>query len=323
MIATEVPHTLQTRGVYRTTTFVRVRDKDKNPHPRDVGLTVPNLAGAEVFDEFNERYCSSYDNCYVRISARDSWRLTRDTPFLAGEFRWSGFDYLGESPGWPAHLWNFGIIDTCGFPKDTYFFYKSQWTDKPMVHLLPHWTWPGKEGVAIPVWCYTNCSESELFLNGRSLGGRTVGERMHVSWDVPYEPGELRAIGRSGGRVVECAVATAGEPAALELTLDRDVIVADGFDVAHATVRVLDGRGVFVPTASVSVELSVTGAGRLIGMDNGDPLCHEGYLGPRRSAFGGMCLGIIQAGREGGDIAIRATSGALEAGAAVVAVQRS
>ncbi len=222
MIATEVPHTLQTRGVYRTGTFVRVRDKDRNPHPRDVGLAVPDLAEAEVFPEYDKRYCSSYDNCYVRISARDSWRLTRDSAFLAGEFRWSGFDYLGESPGWPAHLWNFGIVDTCGFPKDAYFFYRSQWTREPMVHLLPHWTWPGTEGVAIPVWCYTNCAGVELFLNGRSLGARTVGERMHVSWDVPYEPGELRAVGRAEGKDVECAIATAGEPAALGVALDRE-----------------------------------------------------------------------------------------------------
>ena len=106
---------------------------------------------ARVFTEFDEHYQSSYDNAMVRMSARDTWRLTRDKPFLMGEFRWTGFDYIGECYGWPARSWSFGIIDLCGFPKDTYYFYQSQWTTTPMLHLLPHWTWPGKEGVTIPV----------------------------------------------------------------------------------------------------------------------------------------------------------------------------
>jgi len=325
MYASEVPHTWQTRGVYRTKSYMRVRDRDKNPHPRDVGMPVPDLTEEEVFTEFSDRYSSSYDNYGVRISARDSWRLTRDLPFVAGEFRWTGFDYLGETMGWPNRLWNFGIIDTCGFPKDTYHFCKSQWTDTPMIHLLPHWTWPGKEGVTIPVWCYTNCQEVELFLNGRSLGKRAMGPEMYLSWDVPYEPGELRAVGKVEGRDdggnAECVVATAGEPAALGLTLDRESLAADGFDVVHATIRVLDASGNFVPTAGSEIELAVRGAGRLIGMDSGDPVCHEGYGGPARSAFHGMCLGIIQAGREAGEIEITATSGALSPAKATLPVR--
>jgi beta-galactosidase len=156
-----------------------------------------------------------------------------------------------------------------------------------------------------------------------------MGAEMYLSWDVPYEPGELRAVGKVEGRDdaddggdIECVVATAGGPAALELMLDRDALAADGLDVVHATVRVLDSSGNFVPTANPLIELSVTGAGRLLGMDNGDPLCHEGYGGPERPAFHGMCLGIIQAGLEAGEIAIRAASGGLSPAEAVVTVGR-
>jgi hypothetical protein len=113
----------------------------------------------------------------VQIDARRSWRITRSQPSILGEFRWTGFDCIGESGGWPRVLGNDGIIGLCNFPKNNYCFYQSQWTDKPMVHLLPHWTWPGKEGVTIPVWCYTNCDEAELFLNGASLGTRRFDEK--------------------------------------------------------------------------------------------------------------------------------------------------
>jgi len=147
MVVTEEPHTLQTRGVYRTRTWYRDLARNPSLERQDV----PHLTDAEVFTEFDEHYQSSYDNAMVRMSARDTWRLTRDKPFLMGEFRWTGFDYIGECYGWPARSWSFGIIDLCGFPKDTYYFYQSQWTTTPMLHLLPHWTWPGKEGVTIPV----------------------------------------------------------------------------------------------------------------------------------------------------------------------------
>ena len=178
MYLSEVPHSLQTRGEYRT-------------HPRYYrpGFDHPKLTVKEVFPETDGYYESSYDNAGVQIDARRSWRMTSTLPYIMGEFRWTGFDYIGESGGWPRVLGNFGIIDLCNFPKDHYYFYQSRWTDKPMVHILPHWTWPGKEGIAIPVWCYTNCDEAELFLNGTSLGTRAFDAKndMHLEWLVPYQ----------------------------------------------------------------------------------------------------------------------------------------
>jgi len=315
MLATEVPHTFQTRGVYRTRSWMRVRDTDRRPAPRDVGLPVANLTDEEIFPEFPAKYCSSYDNCSVRISARDSWRLTRDRDWFAGEFRWTGFDYLGETLGWPARCWNFGVIDLCGFPKDTYHFYRSRWTTEPMVHLLPHWTWPGKEGVTIPVWCYTNCERVELLLNGRTLGEQEMGDRMHLSWDVPYEPGELRAIGRRGGDVVaEQAVHTAGPPAGIELQADRTDVSADGRDLVHVTARIVDADGHFMPTASDRVTFTVEGEGKLIGVDNGDPLDRDSYQADSRRAFHGLCLAVIQTTQRLGAIRIHATAKGLSGG---------
>ncbi|NQT86957.1 glycoside hydrolase family 2 protein [bacterium] len=288
MLATEIPHTFQTRGVYRTTSWMRVRDSDANPDPHDVGLPVPDLAPEEVFPDVHPKHCSSYDNCSVRISARDSWRLTRDHAWFAGEFRWTGFDYLGESLGWPAKHWNFGVIDTCGFPKDAFYFYQSQWTTAPMVHLLPHWTWPGKVGATIPVWCYTNCEGVELYLNGRSQGQREMGVRSHLAWNVKYEPGELVAIGRRRGKdVARQEVHTAGRPAAV-------LLEAEGRALVHVRASVRDSMGRFVPTARARLSFEVEGDGKLLAVDNGDPLCHERYGAQTREAFGGLCLAIVQ-----------------------------
>lgn len=131
---------------------------------------IPNLSEEEVFPNITKKYQSSYDNSIVRIGIRDDWNRVEKYDYYIGNFRWTGFDYLGESFSWPARTANFGIIDLAGFPKDHYYLYQSLWSDKPMVHLLPHWTHPGKEGLEIPVVAYTNCESAELFLNGISLG---------------------------------------------------------------------------------------------------------------------------------------------------------
>lgn len=304
-VVTEEPHTLQTRGVYRTRTWYRDLARNPNLERKDV----PHLTETEVFTEFDDHYQSSYDNAMVRMSCRDTWRLTRDKPFLMGEFRWTGFDYIGECYAWPARSWNFGIIDLCGFPKDTYYFYQSQWTDKPMLHLLPHWTWPGKEGVTIPVWCYTNCERVELFQNGRSLGTQEIGDRMNLSWDVRYEPGVIEAVGYRGSHAVcRQRTETAGPPAALILESDRNAIRADGCDVAHLTVRVVDAKGVFVPYAACEVRFDLQGAGRLIGVDNGDPLDLNDVKARQRRTFNGMCLAIVQGGRRPGMLEVVAVA---------------
>ena len=318
IVVSEEPHTLQTRGVYRTRTWYRDLARNPNLERQDV----PHLTAAEVFTEFDEHYQSSYDNAMVRMSCRDTWRLTRDKPFLMGEFRWTGFDYLGECYAWPARSWNFGILDLCGFPKDAYYFYQSQWTTAPMLHLLPHWTWPGKEGVTIPVWCYTNCDRVELSLNGKSLGRQDVGDRMNLSWDVPYEPGVIEAVGFRGNDVAcRQRIETAGAPAALALEVDRRSIRADGCDVAHVTVRVVDAKGVFVPNAAREVRFDLRGAGRLTGVDNGDPLDLGDVKANRRKTFYGLCLAIVQAGRCPGTVEIVATADGLTPACAEVAVK--
>jgi len=285
MYASEVPHSFQTRGEYRT--LSRYREPKHQP---------PHLTEEEVFPETDGYYESSYDNAGVRISARDSWRLTATLPYFMGEFRWTGFDYLGESGGWPRVIGNFGIIDLCNFPKDTYYFYQSQWTEQPMVHLLPHWTWPGREGTAIPVWCYTNADRVELFLNGESLGERefTKANDMHLEWMVPYAPGELKAVASRDGQVVATSIRrTAGAPARINLDADRAELERGGRKLSYVTVRIEDADGNVAPKAATWVRLSVSGPGRLLAVGNGDPLSHGSFQSTTVRTFNGLALAII------------------------------
>lgn len=315
MYGSEVPHSFQTRGVYRTQTTFRDASKMKR-------IVVPDLTAEEVFTDFHPSYNSSYDNSYVRICARESWRMTKERDFFAGEFRWTGFDYLGESRGWPAKHFNAGVIDTCGFAKENYYFYQSQWTDEPMVHILPHWTWKGKEGTVIPVWAYTNCDTVELYLNGKSLGEKTLGDKMNLSWDVEYTRGTLKAVGKRGGKVVsQDIVHTAGKPARAAVSSDRKNIRADGRDLFHLEVRIVDDKGRFVPTAVNEVTFDITGPGRIIGVDNGDSIDHASYQTNSRKAFAGMCLAIIQSTQEPGQIRVTAKSKGLRSSTVTVNAQ--
>ena len=301
IFASEVPHTLQTRGVYRTQSWYR----DLSENPELERIEVSDLSRSEVFTGFDEQYQSSYDNAMVRISSIDSWRLTDTLPFLCGEFRWSGFDYLGESNAWPAKSWNYGIIDLCGFPKDSYFFYQSQWSTVPMVHLLPHWTWPGLEGSTIPVVAYSNCKTVELFVNDTSHGIKDLGSDMFLCWNVDYEPGILRAIAYHGDRAVAHSMhATAENESALRLTCDDETVRADGTGIAHVTIEVVDDRGIVHPHAAPELAVSVAGAGTLIGIENGDPIDTTNYQCGRRRAFNGMALAIVQASKAGGGIRV-------------------
>ncbi|GAA4299118.1 glycoside hydrolase family 2 TIM barrel-domain containing protein [Aestuariibaculum suncheonense] len=300
-IATEIPHSFQTRGVYKTHTEMRSPQQ---------GINVPNLTKEEVFPEFSEFYSSSYDNSSVRISARDSWRRTDSLPYVAGEFRWTGFDYLGEGiKGWPSRLWNFGILDLCGFPKDTYYFYKSQWTDDPMVHMLPHWTWPGKEGKIIPIWTYSNSDEVELFLNGKSLGVKSNAGKMNLSWDVPYVPGELKAIAKIKGEVVaEQVYKTSKSPVQIEILVDKDKLLADGLSCAHLEVNILDEDGNFVPYANNLLTFQVEGPAINLGLENGDPLDLSSNKINKRKVFNGKCLMILQTTKQPGNIKVKVSS---------------
>lgn len=305
-IATEIPHSFQTRGVYRTHTVMRA------PHQ---GIEVENLTEEEVFPEFPKFYSSSYDNASVRISARDSWRRTDSLDYVAGEFRWTGFDYLGEAiKGWPSRFWNFGILDMCGFPKDHYYFYKSQWTDEPMVHILPHWTWKGKKGEVIPVWTYSNADEVELFLNGKSLGAKSNRGEMNLSWDVPYSPGTLRAVAKNAGAVVaKSEIKTASKPAKIEVLADGVDFKADGESCVHVEINVVDEDGNLVPDADNLIHFKIEGPARNIGVENGDPLDLASSKINQRKAFNGKCLLILQSLNEKeGRITVEASSEGLE-----------
>lgn len=299
LYASEAPHTLQTRGEYRTSS--RYREKAHQP---------PDLATEELFPETDGWYESSYDNAGVRKCARDSWRLTKTLPFVAGEFRWTGFDYLGESGGWPRVIGNFGIIDTCHVPKDTYYFYQSQWTSAPMVHILPHWTWPGKEGAVVPVWCYSNCDDVELFLNGKSLGRRTFSTEsdMHLEWRVPYAPGELKAVAHKQGAEVVAVTCTAGPAARVKLVVDQARLNAGRRDLSYVTLRIEDQNGTLVPKAANWVNLQLKGPGRILGIGNGDPLSHESFSGSQVRAFNGLALAIVTTTGAAGEIALKASS---------------
>lgn len=343
IIGTEIPHTLQTRDVYRTRThwrkfeFPAVWERKpgrsvskeeylKKMHP------IPDLTDREVFEEeVSTRYYrngsyypiannlppttyyqSSYDNASVRISARDSWLEVERLDYLSGTFRWTGFDYLGESNDWPSRFMNCGVIDICGFPKDHYYLYQSLWTDEPMVHLLPHWTHPGKEGVEIPVVAYTNAEEVELRLNGVSLG-RRKNDRQQLVWMVPYAPGHLEAVAYQDGRVVASASRkTAGTAACLRLQADRPTLKADRTSVVQIAVEITDRQGVTDPHAEPVIRFTVSGGGRLIGTDNGDPLDLSDYKVPVRRAFRGKAMLWVQSDGTDRPIEVRATAEGLE-----------
>jgi beta-galactosidase len=268
-----------------------------------------------------DNQCSSYDNSVVSWgnSAESSYTAVNNRKFIAGEFIWTGFDYIGEPTpyGWPAKSSYFGIIDTCGFPKDIYYFYQSKWTTKPMVHILPHWNW--SNGTTVEVWAYSNCDTVELFLNGVSQGVKTVGNSLHLTWNVPWASGTLRAKGAKGGTVVYDEVATAGAAAKVRLKPDRSSISADGKDLVFIEADITDANGVIVPTAANPVNFSVSGPGTIVGVDNGNAPSTESYKGNSRKAFSGKCLVIVQAAQNSGSIVVTAASNGLSSGSATIA----
>jgi beta-galactosidase len=264
------------------------------------------------FEGNPENTCSSYDNCSTPWGSthEETWKVVRKFDFISGMFVWTGFDYLGEPTpyGWPSRSSYFGILDLAGFPKDAYYMYQSEWTSKPMIHLFPHWNWT--EGDSIDMWVYTNSEETELFVNGVSMGTKKKGpEDLHLQWRVQYAHGEVKAIGRSVGKADQTAIVkTAGKPARIELVPDRTSLRADGKDLSYVTVRILDDAGTLVPNAENRVRFSLKGDGIIAGVDNGDPVSHESFRADSRKAFHGLCLVIVKAGKTKGDIEVLAES---------------
>jgi beta-galactosidase len=248
-------------------------------------------------------------------------------PYVAGEFVWTGWDYLGEpTPYYTARSSYCGMIDLAGFKKDRFYLYQSRWRpDLPMAHLLPHWTWPERARQVTPVHVFTSGDEAELFLNGRSLGRKARGAfEYRLRWDdVVYEPGRLEVVAYKAGREwARDTVQTAGEAAALNLQPDRASIRADGFDLAFITVRITDQDGVLAPRADHRLEFKIEGPGEIIATDNGDPTSFEPFPAPARKAFSGLCLVIVRAKPgQAGRIRVTATGQGLRSGETVVVTQ--
>ncbi len=268
-------------------------------------------------------FVSSYDPYTTsgRASAEGWWRFCNERAWLAGGYVWTGFDYRGEpSPnGWPNVSSQYGIIDMCGFPKDAFYYYQSWWTAKPVLHLFPHWNWPGYEGKKIAVWVFTNLDKVELFVNGKSLGTKDVKKDGHVAWNVEYAPGSIEARGvKDGKQVMVARRDTTGAAAKLVLTPDRDSLSADGEDVVMFAVEVQDASGRTVPITDNQVTFRLTGPAKLIGVGNGDPTDQSPDKGTSRKAFSGHCMALVQTEKDAGAITIEATSPGLTSAKATV-----
>jgi beta-galactosidase len=244
-----------------------------------------------------------------------SWIPVAERPFVAGSFVWTGFDYKGEPTPykWPCINSHFGIMDMCGFPKDNYYYYLSWWKTNPVVHVMPHWNWPGKEGREIKVIVFSNCERVELSCNGQSRGTKDMPRNGHLEWSVKYAPGSLSAKGYNGGSIAATdLVETTGAPAVLRLKADRPVISADGEDLALVEVDVVDAKGRLVPTADNRVTFSVLGAGHVAGVGNGNPSDHDPDKASFRWAFNGKCMVLIGSGERPGAIQLNAGSDGLQ-----------
>lgn len=273
--------------------------------------------------------------------------VQEQNPSLLGEFMWTGFDYLGEptpyggrdnstngywNDDWPSHSSYFAPVDLVGLPKDRFYLYQSQWTDAPMIHLLPHWNWTGKEGESIPVFAYTNADAAELFLNGKSLGKKVKGvdltyipaefrgfprgsyaSRYRLSWEVPYRAGALKVVAyRNGAIVAEDEVHTAGPPAAIRLEADRSELSATGDDLSFVTVSIVDAAGNLCPREGSRIDFSVTGEGSLEAVGNGDATSLEGFQQKHVQAFSGRCVAIVRGGELPGGITLTARAKGLQ-----------
>ena len=262
-------------------------DMDKyhaeHPNQPNVGTEQASVVGTRGIytNDHSAGYVAAYDVVWPgwTTTAESWWSYFAPRPWLSGAFVWTGFDYRGEPTPywWPCVNSHFGILDTCGFPKDVFYYYQSWWTTNTVLHLAPHWNWPGREGQEILVQAFSNCKQVELFLNGASLGKQTMKPNSKLSWQVKYAPGTLSAKGfdAAGKVIAETKVETTGDAAQIQLTPDRKTINAGGQDVSVFTVSAVDAQGRVVPVAQNKIHFSVEGQGNIIGVGNGDPSCHE------------------------------------------------
>ena len=290
VIGTEMGSTVTTRGIY-------AKDSVRGYLP-DQDITAPWWAS----------------------TAETWWKLAADNKYWIGGFVWTGFDYRGEPTPfqWPNINSHFGIMDVCGFPKNLYYYYQSWWTDKDILHISPHWNWPGMAGKTIDVWVNSNADDVELFLNGKTQGKKGMPRNGHLQWTVNYEPGTLEAIGHKKGKKLVDKVETTGNVVEVVLTPYKTTMVADGKDATVINISLVDPEGREVPNADDLVKFKLTGNAKIIGVGNGDPSSHEpdkyeeGHW--QRNAFNGKCQVIIQSGTEPGTIKFEASAAGLWSG---------
>ena len=268
--------------------------------------------------------CSAYDNSRAPWATlhEEAWTVVRDRDYCAGTFVWTGFDYIGEPTpySWPSRSSYFGIVDLCGFPKDCYYMYRSEWTDNPTLHLFPHWNWT--EGEKIDLWCYYNTAdEVELFVNGVSMGrSRKTDKRLHAIWEgITFSSGEITAVGyKDGKEIMRHTRKSAGEPDRIVLSPDRTEITADGYDLSYIAIDCVDANGNFMPTAMNQLYFTVEGTGELVGVDNGNSAGTESLKGNKMKLFNGKALAIVRSIKDTpGSIILTVTGDGIE-GAEVI-----
>lgn len=306
-------------------------DRHANPTWRILGTETGGLGGPRGIYRIGNNTEKTEAYYGPRIDTEQRWKFTINYDYVIGDFMWTGIDYYGESR-WPSRGATSGMIDNCGFPKDGYYFFKSIWTEEPVLHAYPHWNWSGREGQILPVIVYTNCDTVELFVNNKSYGQKrlefprkgTSGDwntyengkvqtstaDLHLQWDVAYEPGELKLVGRKNGEQHITQIYTTGTPYAIRATVDRNTIKANPSDVAHIKVEIVDTDGYVVPTADNPVKFEVSGA-KLIGVESGNMTDLSSPKATERKAFNGLCLGIVQA-EKAGKIKVKITSEGLQ-----------
>jgi beta-galactosidase len=301
-IATETTSAIATRGSYDM--------------PSDSIRRWPDNSDGHFKTGNADLSCSSYDNCSVPWGSthEETWKILKKHDFLSGMFIWTGFDYLGEPTPypWPARSSYFGILDLSGFPKDAYYLYQSEWTEKNVLHIFPHWNWT--HGKLIDVWAYTNCDEVELFLNGRSLGVKQKsGDELHLVWRVPFEAGTLLGVGKKEGKeILRQEIQTAGDPLRIILSPDRSSINADGSDLSFIKVTIVDKNNVPVPNADNLINFEIEGNATVAGVDNGNQVSMESFKSNNRKAFHGVCLIVLKSGSKTGEVKLKASSSGLE-----------
>ncbi|KAF1996302.1 glycoside hydrolase family 2 protein [Amniculicola lignicola CBS 123094] len=305
ILSSETAATVSTRG-----TYIFPVTQDISAPVNDTSGGNSTLLHVSAYELYTANFGSSPDKVFA---AQDK------NPYVAGEFVWSGWDYLGEpTPYYSARSSYFGIIDLAGFKKDRFYLYQSRWRpDLKMAHILPHWTWPNRVGQTTPVHVFSAASEAELFLNGKSQGTKKKeGPSYRFRWDdVKYQPGELHVVTyKNNGVWAEDTVRSAGKAAKLEMQADRTVINADGNDLSFVTVKIVDDNEITVPQASNVITFSVSGAGEIIATDNGDPTDFTAFPSKERKAFNGLALAIIRSkAQKSGFINVMATAEGLKA----------